>query len=175
MKHFDTHVRLAIGWKTFRINALTYFSCQLDKSVCKADNKSLFFSLSAHHVSSYKIIHAITVSWDTLRHAEYDNVPRPRQIFLWKRVTTLLSDQNIFAPITSNGPEVWSCQLRRHPDKCGAKRERERDVKIQFQFQPQRAAETRPHKSDIFNYFIPFRVNTQQQSGPELSTPMNWD
>ena len=57
------------------------------------------------------------------------------------------------------------------PGQCA--RERERDVKIQFQFQPQQAAETRPHKSDIFNYFIPFRVNTQQQSGPELSTPMN--
>ena len=45
MKHFDTHVRLAIGWKIFGINALKYFSCLPDKSVCWADNnKSASFS-----------------------------------------------------------------------------------------------------------------------------------
>lgn len=134
MKHFDTHVRLAIGWKTFGINALTDFSCQSDKSVSKADKTSPRSPRSsAHHVSSYKIIHVISVSGDMQWHAEYDNIPPTPQILQHycqiKTLTLALSPR-------SGGREVRSCQPRRHSHKSGAEREREGGRCFKFNSNP---------------------------------------
>ena len=153
MKHFDTHVRLAIGWKTFGINALTDFSCQSDKSVSKADKTSPRSPRSsAHHVSSYKIIHVISVSGDMQWHAEYDNIPPTPQILQHycqiKTLTSALSPR-------SGGREVRSCQPRRHSHKSGAERERGREGDALNSIPTPASVRTRPHKIWHFQLFYP--------------------
>ena len=171
MKHFDTHVRLAIGWKTFGINALTDFSCQPDKSVSKADKTSPRSPRSsAHHVPSYR-----SYTWSACPEICGDtrNMIISRPSLKYYNIYCQIKTLTLALSPWSGGREVRSCQPRRHSHKCGAEWEREGGWCFKFNSNPsQDQSGPARTKSDIFNYFIPVRVNTQQQSGP--SCQVQW-
>lgn len=53
---------------------------------------------AAHHVSSYKIIHVISVSRDLQWHAEYDNIPPTRQILMTWRYNFIVRSKHTYCP-----------------------------------------------------------------------------